>query len=44
MQVKTKGNLKLIQSKETVTCNVAQIQPVIISSFQIGTQSSTPRS
>jgi hypothetical protein len=42
MKVKNRGNLKLIQNKKTVSCNAAQIQLVITSSFEIKILSSTP--
>jgi hypothetical protein len=42
MKVKTEGNLKLIQDKKIVSCNVAQLQLVIISTFEIKILSSTP--
>jgi hypothetical protein len=42
MKVKTEGNLKLIQNKKNVSCNVTQLQPVIISLSEIEILSSTP--
>jgi hypothetical protein len=43
MRVKTERNMKLIQNKKTVSCNIAQIQLAVISLFKIKILSFTPR-
>jgi ribosomal 50S subunit-recycling heat shock protein len=42
-EVKPKESLKLNQNKKIVSYNIVQLQSVVISSFEIRIQSSSPR-